>query len=125
MAAARDVMARLTAGDVDGFLAHMAEGIVYEAPYYPSMATKRSKAELAAQLAATQRLFSRLRYDVVDLFPTVDPDLVIVEVQGDNELAGSDRRYQNHYLMFLRFTDGLVSHWREFSNPDVFRQATS
>ena len=56
---------------------------------------------------------------------TTDPDLVIVEVQGDNELAGSDRRYQNHYLMFLRFTDGLVSHWREFSNPDVFRQATS
>jgi hypothetical protein len=25
--------------------------------------------------------------------------------------------------MFLRFRDGLVAEWREFSNPDVYRTA--
>jgi len=60
----------------------------------------------------------------VDHFPAVDPELVIVELRGDNQVAGSTTRYRNHYLMFVRFRDGRVAHWREFSNPDVYRRAT-
>lgn len=55
----------------------------------------------------------------------LDPDLVIVEVRGDNHLRDRDRHYQNHYIMFLYFRDGLVHRWREFSNPDVYRRAVS
>jgi ketosteroid isomerase-like protein len=32
-------------------------------------------------------------------------------------------RHQNRYLMFLRFRDGKVAEWREFSDPDVYRTA--
>ena len=52
-------------------------------------------------------------------------DLVIVEVRGDNHVRGGEQRYQNHYIMFLYFRDGLVHRWREFSNPDVSRTAVS
>jgi ketosteroid isomerase-like protein len=72
---------------------------------------------------SVQQRFDEVSYEIVDDFPTVDPDLVIVEVQGDNRVRGGDRRYQNRYVMFLYFRDGLVHRWREFSNPEVYRTA--
>jgi ketosteroid isomerase-like protein len=68
--------------------------------------------------------FSRIHYEVVDLFPALDPDLVIAELRGDHQVAGSPARYLNHYIMFIRFRDGKVVQWREFSNPDIYRRAT-
>lgn len=117
------MLAAWSAGDAAGLLAGVADDVTYEAPYYPTMGIKRSKGELAAMLAAVEARFSSVRYGVVDVFPALDPDLVIVEVRGDHAVQDSDRRYQNHYVMFLRFRDGLVAEWREFSNPDVYRTA--
>jgi uncharacterized protein len=119
----RDVLAAFSAGDAAGLLAQVADDVTYEAPYYATMPIKRGKAELAGMLAAVEARFSSVHYGVVDVFPALDPDLVIVEVRGDHAVKGSDRRYQNHYVMFLRFRDGLVAEWREFSNPDVYRSA--
>jgi ketosteroid isomerase-like protein len=117
----RRMLAAWSAGDADGLLAGVAEDVTYEAPYYATMGIKRSKAELAAMLDAVEARFDTVFYGVVDVFPAVDPDLVIVEVRGDHQVKDSPNRYQNHYVMFLRFRDGLVAEWREFSNPDVYR----
>ena len=115
------MLACFSAGDPQGQLAHCADDIVYEAPYFGL--ERHGKAELAAMLTAVQERFDEVSYVVVDDFPTVDPDLVIVEVRGDNRVRGGEQRYQNHYIMFLHFRDGLVVRWREFSNPDVYRTA--
>lgn len=73
--------------------------------------------------AAIGERFSTLRYEIVAEYPTLDPDLVIVECHGDNVLIGSEAHYRNHYLMFITFTvDGLVQRWREYSNPDTYRR---
>jgi len=68
--------------------------------------------------------FDSVDYQIVDHFPTADPDLVIVEVRGNNKVKGSDNWYRNHYIMFLYFHDGKVVRWREFSDPNVYRDAT-
>jgi ketosteroid isomerase-like protein len=120
----REMFACFSAGDKQGQLVRCADDVVYEAPYYDGM-IRRGKAELEAMLTAVEERFDEVSYVVVDHFPTVDPDLVIVEVRGDNRVRGSERRYQNHYVMFLNFRDGLVYRWREFSNPDVYRSATT
>ena len=117
------MLAAWSAGDAEGLLAGVADDVTYEAPYYATMGIKRSKAELAAMLAAVEARFASVLYGIVDVFPALDPDLVIVEVRGDHAVKGSDRRYRNHYVMFLRVRDGLVAEWREFSNPDVYRTA--
>jgi ketosteroid isomerase-like protein len=117
----RHMLACFSAGDAQGQLDHCADDVVYEAPYYDL--ERRGKAELAAMLAAVQERFDEVSYVVVDDFPTVDPDLVIVEVRGDNRVSDGEQRYRNHYIMFLYFRDGLVVRWREFSNPDVYRTA--
>jgi ketosteroid isomerase-like protein len=117
----RRMLACFSAGDAQGQLEHCADDVVYEAPYFGL--ERHGKAELAAMLAAVQERFDEVSYVVVDDFPTVDPELVIVEVRGDNKVRGCEQRYQNHYIMFLYFRDGRVVRWREFSNPDVYRTA--
>ena len=117
------MLACFSAGDPQGQLDRCTDDVVYEAPYYGI--ERHGKAELAAMLGAVQERFDSVSYVVVDDFPTVDPDLVIVEVRGDNRVRGGEQRYQNHYIMFLYFRDGLVHRWREFSNPDVYRTAVS
>jgi ketosteroid isomerase-like protein len=117
----RHMLACFSAGDPGGQLDHCADDVVYEAPYYAI--ERHGKAELATMLASVQERFDEVSYVVVDDFPTVDPDLVIVEVRGDNRVRGSEQRYRNHYIMFLYFRDDLVVRWREFSNPDVYRTA--
>jgi ketosteroid isomerase-like protein len=121
--AVRGLLSAINSRDPAGFLAGLAEDVVYEAPYYADFGQRRGRASIAGMLAAMGERFSALRYDIVEFYPTVDEDLVIVECRGDNVLIGSDRHYRNHYLMFIDFTPaGLVQRWREFSNPDVYRR---
>ncbi len=80
----RRMLACFSAGDAEGQLEHCADDVVYEAPYYGI--ERHGQAELAAMLASVQERFDEVSYVVVDDFPTVDPDLVIVEVRGDNRV---------------------------------------
>jgi ketosteroid isomerase-like protein len=111
-------------GDVDGYLACVDDDVVYEAPYYAEMAPRRGRDELASMLTNLSARFASVAYEVTRTFQTVDPDLVIAEVRGDNAVRDSDRRYRNHYVMFVRFRDDLVVQWTEYSNPMVYRDAT-
>jgi ketosteroid isomerase-like protein len=120
----RTMMRAFSSGDPETLLAHVADDVVYEAPYYSQFQTKHGREQLAAMLAAVEARFSSILYEVVELFPTTDPDLVVAEIRGDHAVKDSDRRYRNHYIQFLHFRDGKVDHWREFSNPDVYRTAT-
>jgi uncharacterized protein len=120
----RTMMKAFSSGDPATLLAHVADDVVYEAPYYAQFQTKHGRDELAAMLGAVEARFSSILYEVVELFPSTDPDLVIAEIRGDHAVKDSDRRYQNHYIQFLHFRDGKVDRWREFSNPDVYRNAT-
>ena len=121
--AVRVMLERFSAGDKEGQLAYVDDDIVYVAPYYSEMPAKQGKAEMRAMLEAVEERFSSILYEVVELYPTTAPDLVIAEVRGDHQVKDSPRRYQNHYVMFMRFRDGRVFEWREFSNPDVYRRA--
>jgi ketosteroid isomerase-like protein len=118
------MLAAVSSGDVDGYLACVDDDIVYEAPYYAEMAPRRGRDELASMLTNLSARFASVSYEITETFETVDPDLVIAEVRGDNAVRDSDRRYRNHYVMFVRFRDDRVVHWIEYSNPMVYRDAT-
>ena len=118
------MLAAVSRGDVEGYLACVDDDIVYEAPYYAEMAPRRGRAELASMLTNLSARFASVSYEVIKTFETVDPDLVIAEVRGDNAVRDSDRRYRNHYVMFVFFRDDRVVHWIEYSNPMVYRDAT-
>jgi uncharacterized protein len=123
LAVLNEMLRCVSSGDMAGELAYLDDDVTYEAPYYAGFGVKRGREAIAAMLSAVEQRFSSILYEVVASYPTADPDLVIAEVRGDHAVVGSDRRYQNHYVMFLRFRDGKVTEWREFSNPDVYRAA--
>ena len=113
----------ISAGDVDAALADVADDAVYDAPYYDLLAEGRER--WSAMFTGLGQRFSEVHYEVTAHHETVDPDLVIVEARGDNAVAGSDKRYRNSYLHVVRFRDGKIVHWTEYSNPKVFAEAMS
>ena len=123
IAIVREMLAEFSAGNQDGQLAHVTDDVIYEAPYYPEMEPRRGKDQLRSMLENVEARFSSVSYEIAEWFPTVDPDLVIVEVRGNNQVRDSTRRYRNHYVMFLRFRGDLVAEWKEYSNPNTYREA--
>jgi ketosteroid isomerase-like protein len=112
-------------GDRAGWLDCFTDDVVFEAPYY-----REDKAPLASGRDDMARVFDRMKetfssvnYQVKRFIPAVDPDLVIVEVRGDNQVANSDKRYQNDYLFLVRCRDGKIAHIFEYSNPLVYKSA--
>ena len=113
------------AGDRAGWLDCFTDDVVFEAPYY-----REDKAPLASGRGDMARVFDRMKetfssvnYQVKRFIPALDPDLVIVEVQGDNEVANSDKHYQNDYLFLVQCRDGKIAHIFEYSNPMVYKSA--
>ena len=109
------------AKDRDGFLACLADDVVFEAPYY------RADAPIAAGLAAMASKFDTmcdkfdtLAYRVKRFIDALDPDLVIAEVAGDNAVAGTERRYRNDYLFLVETRGGRIARIFEYSNPLVY-----
>ena len=120
-ATARAMLAAFSAGDPEGQLAHCADDIVYEAPY--SGLVRHGIDAMRSMLGAVTERFDSVSYVPTAFIAALDPDLVICEVQGDHPVTGSDRRYQNQYLMLMQFRDGKVVHWRELSNPKEYERA--
>jgi ketosteroid isomerase-like protein len=87
------------------------------------MLPRRSRAEIALMFDGLFARFASVSYAITEAFETVDPDLVICAVRGDNQVRDADRRYQNHYVMFVRFRAGEVASWTEYSDPNVYHRA--
>jgi ketosteroid isomerase-like protein len=110
-------------GDAEVYLQHLADDVTYTAPYYDGFGVRASKAEVASMVGAVQDMFATVKYEVVDVTTTTDPDYLIAEVQGRNVIKSTGLPYENYYLMMVRFRDGKVVEWREFSNPLVMSRA--
>ena len=123
-AVVREMLASVSRGEHDAYLARLADDVVYEAPFYPEMEPRRGRAEVATMLENLMTQFSSVEYTVTQSFESVDPDLVIVEARGDNVVSGTDTHYRNHYVMFVWFSGDAVTRWTEYSNPNVYRAAT-
>ena len=112
------------AGDRDGWLACFADDVVFEAPYYrhdgPIAAGRDAMGQTFERMVET---FATIHYDIKRFIPALDPDLVIVEVGGDNEVRANANHYRNDYLFLVTCRDGLITRMFEYSNPVVYATA--
>ena len=111
-------------GDRETWLSCLAEDIVFEAPAYSKDGPIASGRDAMGRVfERLTEVFSSLSYEIKRFIPAVDPDLVIVEVRGDNEVASNKQRYRNDYLFLVECRNDKITRIYEYSNPLVYSSA--
>jgi ketosteroid isomerase-like protein len=109
-------------GDVPAQMANYAEDAVFEFPYANPPARIAGRQVIADYLTGALRIFS-MRLTVTEVHPTTDPDTVVAEFTSEGEVTTTGKSYTNTYITVMRFRDGLITHQKEFYNPNAATEA--
>ena len=83
----REVMAAINAVDGETLGRHLADDVSYEGPYYTLHVVGREG--LVGMFTGLMTRFDKLDYQVTEVYPALDPDLVIYEVKGTGKTPPS------------------------------------
>jgi uncharacterized protein (TIGR02246 family) len=120
-----DVLARrcqLTlSGDADGLADLYAPDAVIEWVFAgPPGMPARLEGREAIRQNARQVMASPLRvenYEVVELYQTQDPEVVIAEMRGKGTVTTTGRSFAATSVQILRIRDGHIVLFRDFADP--------
>ncbi len=111
-------------GDADAVVAHYTDDYVMELPYaHPDKPDiTEGKEAVRERLVRAFKIFS-FSLHITEVYPCVDPDLLIAEYTSDGEVIPTGRRYSNRYIGLWRFRNGKVCFTREYLNPEAAKAA--
>ena len=115
----------LNAKDIEACCACIAGDIVFEAPAYREAGVPVASGHQAMRemYLGLFRTFATIEYTIDRFIPALDPNLVIVEVSGNNLVAETGKYYRNRYLFLVRCENDKIAHILEYSNPQIHREA--
>jgi uncharacterized protein len=124
-----DVLARrrrlILNGDADGFAALFAPGAVIESSFAgPPGTPVRLEGRDAIREYSRRVMASPLRledFEVVQLYQTQDPEVVIAEVRTTGTVTG--RPFTTTSVQILRIREGRIVHSRDFADPRILEDA--
>jgi len=127
-----DVLARrrhLTLnGDADGLADLFAPDAVIESPFAgPPGVCVRLEGREAIREYSRHVMASPLRlenYEVVELYQTQDPEVVIVEMRGKGTVTTTGRSFTATSIQILRIREGRIVLFRDFADPRVLADVT-
>jgi uncharacterized protein (TIGR02246 family) len=118
-----DVLARrrqlILDGDADGFADLFAPDGVIESPFAPPGAPSRLEGREAIREYSRRVMSSPLRledFEVVELYQTQDPEVVIVELRTKGTLTSTGRAFTTTSIQILRIRDGRIVLFRDFAD---------
>jgi uncharacterized protein len=120
-----DVLARrrhlILTGDADGFADLFTPDAVIEVPFAgpPGMPARLDGRE-AIRAYARQVMASPVQledFEVAELYQTVDPEVVIVELQTKGTVTTTGRSFTATSIQILRIRDGQIALFRDFPDP--------
>jgi uncharacterized protein len=96
-----------------------ADDAVLEFPFAPAGQPGRfvGKQAILAYMSATTE---RIEVDSVtnlEIFPMLDPEAIVVDVQIAGHLLGNGAPYDQRYVTIFQFKAGKIQRYREFWNP--------
>lgn len=108
-------------GDADGFADLFARDAVIEGPFTgPPDASLRVEGREAIREYSRQVMASPLRledFEVVEIYQTQDPEVVIVEMRTEGTLTTTGRSFTATSIQILRIRDGHIVLFRDFADP--------
>src|ERR1017187_6374087 len=129
-----DVLAQrrhlLLSGDIDGFVGLFAPDAVIEGPFAgPPGTPMRLEGREAIREYSRRVMASPLRledFEVVELYQTQDPEVVIVELRAKATLTTTGRSFVATSIQILRIREGQIVLFRDFADSraleDVIRE---
>ena len=126
-----DVLARrrrlILSGDADGFADLFAPDAVIEVPFAgPPGAPMRLEGREAIREYSRHVMASPLRmedFEVVELYQTQDPEVVIVEMRATGTVTTTGRSFATTSVQILRIREGHIVHSRDFADPRILEDA--
>ncbi len=111
-------------GDADAVVAHYTDDYVMELPYaHPEKPDRTEGKEVVRERLVRAFKIFRFSLQITEVYPCVDPDLLIAEYTSEGEVIPTGRRYSNRYIGLWHFRDGKVCFTREYLNPEIARAA--
>lgn len=126
-----DVLARrsqmILNGDADGFADLFApDGVIEMGFPGPSGVPARQEGREAIRENARHVMASPLRlegFEVVELYQTQDPEVVIVEMRTKATMTTTGRSFAATSIQILRIRDGYIVLFRDFADPRALEVA--
>jgi ketosteroid isomerase-like protein len=124
-----EVLARrrqlLLTGDADGFAELFAPAAVLESSFAGEPgAPLRLEGREAVREYARNVMASPLRlenFDVVELYHTQDPEVVIAEMRTEGTITTTGRSFTTTSIQILRIRDGQIVRSRDFADPRILQ----
>jgi ketosteroid isomerase-like protein len=108
-------------GDIDGFTDLFAPDAVIEGPFTgPPGTPLRLEGREAIREYSRHIMASPLRledFEVVELYQTPDPEVVIVELRTMGTVTTTGRSFTVTSVQILRIRDGQIVLFRDFADP--------
>jgi len=119
----RTLLQAVSTRDYAAQRACLADDLVMETPYAPAEFPNRHDGPDAfvTALAASDAAFESKVLEIDELYRLDDQDLVIA-VYHTNAKTARGGTFDQQYVGFFSFANGLVAHWREYYDPDVIRR---
>jgi uncharacterized protein (TIGR02246 family) len=121
-----DVLAQrrhlILSGDIDGYADLFTPDGVIESPFAPPGAPSRLEGREAIREYSRHVMASPLRleeYQVVELYQTQDPEVVIVEMRTKATLTTMGRSFAATSIQILRIREGQIVLFRDFADSRV------
>jgi len=121
-----DVLAQrrhlILSGDIDGYADLFTPDGVIESPFAPPGAPSRLEGREAIREYSRHVMASPLRleeYQVVELYQTQDPEVVIVEMRTKATLTTMGRSFAATSIQILRIRKGQIVLFRDFADSRV------
>ena len=126
-----DVLARrrhlILNGDANGFADLFAPDAVIESAFAgPSGTPMRMEGREAIREYSRQVMASPLRledFDVVELYQTQDPEVVIAEVRTKGTVITTGRSFTTTSIQILRIREGHIAAFRDFADQRILVEA--
>lgn len=122
LAVIRRALDAVEAGDVDGYLACLADDVVVDLPYAES-GIKLDKAGIGRMIGFLVKTFATRSFGIEQVYVADDGPSLAIEYHSLMRSRIGDVDYANCYVGVFEFRDGLVTLWREYANPVAFDRA--
>jgi ketosteroid isomerase-like protein len=121
---AQQLLQNLEQQNADAIARLWDEKAIYELPYALPNTPSQFKGKEAAQqnILRIIKMFEQIEFEEVRFYPTQNPNIVLIETNGNFIVADNGKTYRNKYIAVIEIQNNRIVLLREYFNPLIAAQ---